>query len=207
MCSDGSFCPNIDNVTCCFNNNGVKQIEYNNSAFIPTAATDIPSHYFIGGYTIPTTTRTNGTLDPTEATALVGNYSVSDFTVPTMTGKNTDNVSSGASWTTSSVARPTATVSGTHPVTTGLSVGAKAAIVVSILRRAIILSLIVLGPLRLNRKRRQRKRPVTCTNEQQTEVAWETPQEHATYEMDGIPPIQEIESSEMAHEPHTHNAR
>ncbi len=56
ICSDGTFCPNPNNETCCYNNKDIREIEYSNNALIPTAATALPSFYAVGGYTIPTVT-------------------------------------------------------------------------------------------------------------------------------------------------------
>ncbi len=72
ICSGVTFCPNPNNETCCYNNKDIREIEYSNNAFIPTAATALPSYYAVGGYTIPTVTPiTSSGVSGTASTTLI----------------------------------------------------------------------------------------------------------------------------------------
>ena len=47
---------NPGNETCCFNDEGVKEITYHNTATIPTVAEEWTTYYQDAGYSVPTTT-------------------------------------------------------------------------------------------------------------------------------------------------------
>ena len=52
-CGDGTFCPNPNNVTCCFNHEGVREITFHNNATIPSDAAELSTYYEAAGYSIP----------------------------------------------------------------------------------------------------------------------------------------------------------
>lgn len=60
-CSDGTFCPNLGNETCCFNHEGVGEITFHNNATIPTLAAELSTYYEAAGYSIPTPTSSTST--------------------------------------------------------------------------------------------------------------------------------------------------
>ena len=63
-CADGTFCPNPNNQTCCFNNQGHSLISYHYDAALPTAAVALSTFYAENGYQIVTTTSSSSNILP-----------------------------------------------------------------------------------------------------------------------------------------------
>ena len=64
-CADGTFCPNPNNQTCCFNHQGYEVISYRYHASLPTAAAALSTFYAENGYQIATTTSSSSNILPT----------------------------------------------------------------------------------------------------------------------------------------------
>ena len=68
---------NPGNETCCFNDEGVKEITYHNTATIPTVAEEWTTYYQDAGYSVPTTTT------PQSTSTVLASKDISQNSAPT----------------------------------------------------------------------------------------------------------------------------
>ena len=64
-CADGTFCPNPNNQTCCFNHQGFTLTSYHYDAALPTAAAALSTFYAENGYQLTNTTSSSSKSLPT----------------------------------------------------------------------------------------------------------------------------------------------
>lgn len=143
-CSDGTFCPNPGNETCCFNHEGVGEITFHNNATIPTLAAGLSTYYEAAGYSIPTPTSSTSTS--------IAIASESIFISRTSTTTSAGSLGLRPS---STQPVPTATSGLTPALTTStsLSSGGEAGIIIAGCVCAIVIG-VLLYLLRRSRKKR-----------------------------------------------------
>ncbi len=109
-CGDGTFCPNPNNLTCCFNHEGVREIKFHNDATIPTVAAELSTYYEAAGYSIPSLssgTATSVTASPKSTfisttsmitpTGSLGPQALSIQPIPTATSESTPALTTSTS--------------------------------------------------------------------------------------------------------------
>ncbi|KAL8899760.1 MAG: hypothetical protein Q9207_006031 [Kuettlingeria erythrocarpa] len=78
ICSDATVCPNnffsSSNTTCCDDHKGIQEINYQNNAFLPDAASDLPDYYSSANLVIPT--------DGVYKTATYSTYTATTRSIP-----------------------------------------------------------------------------------------------------------------------------
>ncbi len=122
-CDDGTFCPNPNNQTCCFNHQGRKEITYHNTATIPSKAAGWSTYYEAAGYTIP---------NPSSRTSTSATTSARSNLVSLITSTVTSTGSLAAESTSTQPLRTAASEASTVSTpSTPLSAGAKAGIAVA----------------------------------------------------------------------------
>ncbi|KAI4256819.1 MAG: hypothetical protein L6R42_006010 [Xanthoria sp. 1 TBL-2021] len=153
-----TLCPNNrfskSNNTCCENNEGITEINYQNNERLPTAKAGLSSYYALAGYTIPT-----------------------DGVYKTATAASTSSSSTATadSTTTSAAAGPSAVSSPEPAPSSGLSTGAKAGIGVGIAAAVLILAAagIFLWMRRRRTVRNDREKPDLPNSQQYSAVPQE----------------------------------
>ncbi len=106
----GHFCPNPNNLTCCFNHEGVREIKFHNDATIPTVAAELSTYYEAAGYSIPSLssgTATSVTASPKSTfisttsmitpTGSLGPQALSIQPIPTATSESTPALTTSTS--------------------------------------------------------------------------------------------------------------
>ena len=122
-CSDGTICPFPNNQTCCFNHDGIEEVDYDNLDVVPTAATALNTYYAVEGLTIPTTGFSSPV--PTSFSSFSGSITTTTTSSPTSSTPKTPTL---AKLPTVSTSTPTPAAGGQG----GLSTGAKAGIGVGV---------------------------------------------------------------------------
>lgn len=150
-CSDGTFCPNPQNETCCFNDEGVREITFHNNAIIPTGAAELSRYYEEAGYSIP-----NLTSGTSTSMTMSAEYT---FISATWTVTSAGPLSPRTSPTQPI---PTATFETPPPLTTSTSLGSGAKAGVA---TAACVCATVIGVLLYLLRRSRKKRPIQPASE------------------------------------------
>ncbi|CAL8578007.1 hypothetical protein XPA_003809 [Xanthoria parietina] len=175
-----TLCPNNrfsrSNNTCCEENEGITEINYQNNEPLPTAKADLSSYYALAGYTIPT----DGVYKKASATST-----------------SSSSTATADSATTSAAAGPSAAPSPESDPSSGLSTGAKAGIGIGVAAAVLILAGagVFLWMRRRKTVRNDREKPELPNYHHYSGVPQEAPpgQEH---HMDNY-----YKTTELPHEP------
>ena len=182
-CDDGTFCPDPNNQTCCFNHEGVREITFHNNATIPTVAAGYSTYYEAAGYTIPSLT---SSLSGTKTISPQGTFSSTARTITSAESFGTQPLAAQATPTSTSGSKPAVARS------TSLSPAGIAGITI-----ALSVCAIVIGALLFLLRKSRKKRPVQTGLETSLEaLRYEMSDHAARTEMDAVEgrvPIGKIE--------------
>ena len=161
MCDDGTFCPDPNNITCCFNHQGIKEIRYNYTAPLPSIAASLSEFYSANGYQIATITSTQ----PTQTLSVSTSVSPKTNTAPPSTStiaSQTKPIALSPAFSTEAIALPS-TSSDKPPTdqrsaTSGLNSSKRAALGVGITVGVSLAGIVLYLLVRRLRRQHQRDR-------------------------------------------------
>ena len=189
MCDDGTFCPRADNVHCCFDHQGIREIHYHYTAPFPTIAASLSEFYAANAYQIATI------MSSSSNTLSTNTLSISTSRSPTRSTPSTSTISSQ----TKSTASPSAT-SERPPIdqrkaTSGLNPSTKVGIGVG-----VILGVSLIGTLLyflVHRRRRQHQRSIVHAGTSiNADIEWPGSRRYEKPELTGEDTRKELDATE-----------